>query len=319
MVVTSKKSYLLTDSRYTEHAAGYAHGFEIVEYESSLPKFFGEFSKKLGLSRVGFESHNLSIFNFKRLRRFCKHLKLVPVAHLVEDLRSVKDASEVGKIREAVNIADLVFEHILNFIKPRMREKEIAWEMEKFMREKGAEKMAWDPFIVASGPNSSMAHWGAGDRKIEKNDMVLVDYGCVYDGYHSDTSRVIFVGKPDDVQKRVYRQVYEAQQYGQSLVKAGKIGATIDRKVRSLLAKKTDHFYRHSLGHGVGLEVHELPRLSIHSRNKLQDGNVLTVEPGVYIPGWGGVRLEDIVVVRDDGCETLTKAPKDIREVSLQS
>ena len=198
-----------------------------------------------------------------------------------------------------------------------MAEKEVAWEMEKFMKEKGVQNMAWSPFIVASGANSSMAHWGATDRKLKKNDMVLVDYGCVWSGYYSDITRVFFVGKPTNEQRRIYNLVLDAQELGKSFVRDGKVGATIDRKVRSFLGKNTKHFYRHSLGHGVGLEVHELPRLSINSKNKLKAGNVVTVEPGVYIPGWGGVRIEDIVVVTKDGCNTLTKAPKDISEVII--
>jgi len=323
VVVTLDKSYILTDSRYTEHATGEAPGFEITEYEASLPEFFGEFSAKLNLKRVGFESHDLSVFNLRRLRRFTKHLKLVPVAHLIEDLRTVKDQVEIENIASAVRIADTAFDYILNFVKPGKTEVEIAWEMEKFMRDAGAEKMAWDPFIVASGQNSSMAHWGASEEKIKKNDMVLVDYGCVVGGYYSDTSRVFFVGRPTTEQKKVYNLVLDAQKLGESLVKEGARGSTIDKKVRSFLEKnlpagrQAQNIYRHSLGHGVGLEIHELPRLSIHSKNKLQYCNVLTVEPGVYIPGWGGVRLEDVVVVEKEGCRVLTKASKDIKEVTI--
>ena len=317
LVITPDVSYILTDSRYTEHAINETTGFKVVEYESSVASFFGDFSKKLKFKRVGFESHDISIFNFKRLKKYCKHLKLIPKAHLIEDIRVVKDEVEIENLKKAIGIADKAFIHILNFAKPGMAEKEIAWEMEKYMRGIGAEKMAWDPFIVASGANSSMAHWGAGTRKIKKNDMVLVDYGCVYEGYHSDTTRVFFMGRPSGEQKRIYNLVLEAKKLGQSLIKEGKVGAVVDKKVRESLEKNTSHFYRHSLGHGVGLEVHELPRISIHSKNKLLNGSVLTVEPGVYIPGWGGVRLEDIVLVKENGVEVLTKAPKDIKEVTI--
>ena len=316
-MITPGASYLLTDSRYTEHAINETTGFKVVEYESSIAAFFGDFSKKRKFRRVGFESHDISIFNFKQLKKYCKHLKLIPTAHLIEDIRAVKDEVEIENLREAISIGDKAFDHILNYAKPGMTEIEVAWEMEKFMRNQGAEKMAWDPFIVASGVNSSMPHWGAGTRKIKKNDMVLVDYGCVYEGYHSDITRVFLVGKPSEEQKRIYDLVLEAQKLGQSLIKEGKIGAQIDRKVRQYLEKQTENFYRHSLGHGVGLEVHELPRLSIHSKNKLEKGNVVTVEPGVYIPGWGGVRLEDIVLVKENGVEVLTKAPKDINSVTV--
>ncbi|MEX0616889.1 MAG: Xaa-Pro peptidase family protein [Candidatus Woykebacteria bacterium] len=312
ILITLDKVYILTDFRYTEHAISAAKGFEVLEYESSLPTFFGDLSKKLKFTRVGFESHNLSVFNLMRLKKFCLHLKLIPVSHLVEESRLVKDTWEVDQIKKAVEIADKAFEHILNFVKTGMAEKEISWEMEKFMREQGAEKMAWDPFIVATGPHASMAHWAAGDTKIKKGDMVLVDYGCVVNGYHSDTSRVFFVGKPSEEQKKIYNLVFEAQKLGISLIEQGRSAYLVDQKVRSLLETKTKHFYRHSLGHGVGLEVHELPRLSVNAKNKLQEGQVLTVEPGIYIPGWGGVRLEDIVVVTKNGPQILTEAPKDI-------
>ncbi len=317
VIVTNDKSYVLTDFRYSEHATLHTKNFEIIEYDTLLPRFFGEFSKKKGFSRVGFESHALSVHNFKKLRRFSKHLKLVPTTHFVEDLRSTKDDLEIVKLKKAVEIADKAFNHVLNFVKVNMTEVEVAWEMEKFMRGEGATRMAWSPFIVATGPNSSMAHWGASNRKIQKGDMVLIDYGCVYDGYYSDTTRVIFIGKPTDEQKKVYNRVLDAQKLGEGLVKDGKLASIIDKKVRAFLEKYNKYYYRHSLGHGVGLEVHELPRLSTHSKNKLQTGNVVTVEPGVYVPNWGGVRLEDMVVVKDDSCEILTKAPKNIKEVTV--
>jgi Xaa-Pro aminopeptidase len=317
VLITPEKSLILTDSRYTEHAINQTDGFEVFEYGSSLAGFFADLTKKLGVKRVGYESHDLSVFSFKRLKRFCKHLKLIPVAHLIESLREVKDPDEIEKVKKAVKIADRAFDHILNFIKPGMTETHVAWEAEKFMRGVGAEKNAWEPFIVASGANSSMAHWGATNKKIGKNDMVLLDYGCVFEGYHSDTSRVIFIGKPSSEQRQIYDWVLEAQALGENLVKSGKIGSTIDKKIRRFLEKKTKYFYRHSLGHGVGLEVHELPTLGINSKNKLQASNTLTVEPGIYISKWGGVRLEDIVVVTKNGCEVLTKAPKNIKDVTI--
>lgn len=315
--ITPKKSFILTDSRYTEHAVEQTSGFEVLEYESSLAGFFGDLTRKLSVKRVGYESHDLSVFSFKRLKRFCSHLKLIPVAHLIENQRVVKDPLEIVKIKKAVDIADAAFSHILNFIKLGMSEKQVAWELEKFMRGSGAEKNAWEPFIVASGANSSIVHWGVSNRKIKKNDMVLLDFGCVFDGYYSDISRVIFIGRPSDEQKKIYNLVLEAQKLSLSLVKEGKIGATIDKKARRFLEKETQHFYRHSLGHGVGLEIHEKPTLSIHSKNKLQSGNVVTVEPGVYIPKWGGVRIEDLVVVTKNGCKVLTKSPKEIKQVSI--
>ena len=317
VLITPKKSFILTDSRYSEHAIKNTVGFEVLEYDSQVAIFIRDLTKKLKIKRVGYESHDLSVFTFKRLQKYNSHLKFIPIAHLVEDVRSVKDKFEILKLKKVVELADQAFRHILGFVKPGMTEAQVAWEMEKYMRERGAEKMAWNPFIVACGSHSSMAHYSAGNTKIKKNDMVLVDYGCVFDGYHSDTTRVFFVGNPTEEQKKIYNLVLEAQKLGESLIKEGENGAKVDKKVRKFLAKRTKYYYRHSLGHGVGLQVHEEPRLSASSKNRLQECNVITIEPGVYIPGWGGVRLEDMVAVTKNGCEILTKAPKDLKAVTI--
>ena len=242
---------------------------------------------------------------------------MVPVAHLIEEIRAVKGDDEVSRLKKSASIAAKAFNHILNVIKPGVTEAEIAWEMEKYMRRTGAEKMAWEPFIVATGPNSSMPHYGAGEVKIKRGDMVQLDYGCSWQGYKCDISRVVFVGKPSEEQARIYNLVLEAQKLGLSLVKDGKSGAAVDLAVRKFLEKETPHFYRHSLGHGVGLEVHELPYVNARRKSRLEAGNVITIEPGIYIPRWGGVRIEDTVLVTKDGYQTLTKAPKKIGEVTI--
>ena len=207
IVVSQDKAYVLTDFRYTEQATHSTKNFEVVEYDIPLPKFFGEFSKGKGFKRVGFESQDISFLEFKKIIKFSKNFDLKTTTDFVEELRSVKDHIEIINLRKAVAIADKAFEYILGFVKVGMTEVELAWEMEKYMRETGAAKMAWSPFIVAAGNHSSMAHWGAGDRKIKKGDMVLLDYGCVYNGYHSDTTRVFFMGKPEPEQKKIYNWV----------------------------------------------------------------------------------------------------------------
>lgn len=322
VLITRQKSFIITDSRYSEHAARETAGFEIVEAEEGIGPALRSISENEKIETIGFESHHLSISAFKRLKRFLKKIRLVPAAHLIEELRAIKDEAEVVAIKKAAEIADKTFEHLLNFAKPDMTENEIAWEIEKFMREAGAEKAAWDPIIVAAGTNSSMAHHGAGSVKLKKEDMVLLDFGCVYQGYHNDISRVFFVGKPTDQQVEIYNLVLEAQRLGISLVKEGRLGAMVDRKVRgflekSLPAKQAKNIYRHALGHGVGLEVHELPSVSTHRKSWLRAGNVITIEPGIYIPGWGGVRIEDMVLVTSKGPKILTKAPKEIKEVTI--
>jgi len=323
VLIALEKSFIITDSRYSEHAAKETEGFEIVETEEGIGPTLRELSLSENLRSVGFESHAIDVFSFKRIKKFLGQVKLVPVTDLIEELRATKDKTEVTKIKEAVQIADKTFKHILNFVKPGMREEEVAWEMEKFIKEAGAEGLAWRPLIVAAGPNSSMAHWRATDARIKKSDLVLVDFGCVYRGYCSDISRVIFIGKPDETRSKIYNLVLEAQRFGISLGKGGRRGETIDKKVRAFLEKRlpswidSKNIYRHALGHGVGLEVHERPSLSIRRKNRLVAGNVVSVEPGIYIPGWGGVRIEDLVLVTEKGCEVLTKAPKEIKEVTI--
>ena len=317
VIISRKKGYIITDSRYTEHATRESINFRIIETGEGVGPSLRELAKGLKLRRIGYESHHISVFSLQRIKKFLKGVRLVPVAHLVEELRSVKDETEVANIKKAANIAEKTFKHILKFIRPGISEKEIAWEMEKFMRSLGAEKMAWDPFVVAAGKNASMAHWGATDAKIKKGDQVQLDYGCFYRGYVCDISRVVFVGKPTEEQKRIYNLVLEAQKLALSFVKAGKQAATIDKKVRNFLGKHTKDHYRHALGHGLGLEVHELPYVDERRKNKLAAGNVITIEPGIYIPGWGGVRIEDMVLVTKDGYKLLTKAPKKISEVTV--
>jgi Xaa-Pro aminopeptidase len=317
VLVTKKKSFIITDSRYTEHAVRESVDFEVIETNEGVGPTLREIIAKEKLSRLGYESHHLSIFSFKRTKKFLKGTKLIPVAHLIEEIRGVKENSEIANIEKSISIAEKTLKHILKFIRVGIREREVAWEMERYMRDKGAEKMAWDPFIVAAGKNASMAHWGASSTKIKKGDLVQLDYGCSYQGYVCDISRVIFIGKPSEEQKRIYSLVIEAQKLALSLVKSGRQAATIDKKVRSFLERHTKHFYRHALGHGVGLDVHEFPYLNINRKNKLEEGNVITIEPGIYIPGWGGVRIEDMVLVTKTGYRLLTKPPKKIEEVTV--
>src|SRR3989344_5587594 len=195
LLITPNTALIITDARYTEHATKQTDGLEIVETKEGPGPTLQEIVDKYKLKQVGFESHDLSVFDSKRIKKYLKGTKLIPVAHFVEGLRAVKDEIEIENLKKAISIAEKAFAHVLKFVRPGRTEKEIAWEMEKYMRESGAEKMAWEPFIVAAGANSSMAHYGAGDTKIKKGDTLQIDYGCVYEGYHCDISRVVFVGK----------------------------------------------------------------------------------------------------------------------------
>ena len=230
-------------------------------------------------------------------------------------MRAVKDSEEISLIERAINITEKSFEFILKNLKPGLTEKEIAWELEKFMRELGASKNAWDNLIVASGPNSSMTHYAAGERKIQKGDTVLLDWGCYFQGYCCDISRVVFLGNPTDKQAHVYNLVLESQKKAIEKVRAGVKTKEIDLAARNFLKEKTEHYFKHAIGHGVGIEVHELPRLNEKSKEKLEIGNIITIEPGVYEPLWGGIRIEDMFLVTEEGSRLLTKLGKNLEDI----
>lgn len=306
---------LIVDSRYTLQAKKQAKDFKIIEAGNFIKDFFLPFVKKNAGTRLGFET-NISHEKLMSLKKSSKGIKLVPVKNLVEKLRSVKSDSEIKLIKKALKISDYAFNNIISAIKPGVTESEIAWKLEVFMREGGASKSAWDPQIVASGVNSALPHHGHSNKKIKKGEIVQLDFGGVLKGYHTDTSRVIFVGQPNQKQKELYDLVLRAQMLGISLIKPGIAAKDIDTQVRKFLGSKLDGIYGHGLGHGVGLQIHEIPNISLTSKDILQAGQVITIEPGVYIENWGGIRLEDMVLVTGTGYEVLTKAAKDLNAIT---
>ncbi len=313
LLITPKKAFVVTDSRYTEEASSVSN-YELREYGQD-EKFWEKLFTEVKVSRVGFEAQDLSVFALANFRKLTKNLKFIPTKSLVEELRAKKDSTEINLIKKSLAISDKAFEYILKNLKPGQTEKEIAWKLEQFMRGSGAEGNAWHPFIVGAGKNSSKVHYAAGNTKLKKGEMVLLDWGCVYQGYACDTSRVVFLGTPNTKQAEIYYLVVEAQKRGISEIKVGKQTKKVDLAARNFLKEKTEFAFGHGAGHGVGIEVHELPRLNPKSKEKFEEGNVVTVEPGVYEPGWGGVRIEDMVLVTSKGYEVLTKAPKEIKKV----
>ena len=315
IVITAEKALLGTDFRYWEQAANQAPEFELVKMGRTA-----EFAKQAdvvkmaGVDRMGFESSNMTVSDFADLKRQCKDvedLKLVPLNSRIEPLRDVKSAEELEKIRAAAAITDLAMEQVNEIAKPGMTERELAWELEKLMRENGADGMAF-PIIVASGPNSAMAHHHPGDRKLQAGDPIIIDMGAVLDGYHSDMTRTFFMGNElDEKFKYVYDLVHMAQKNALKNMQAGMLGKEIDALAREVIADAGQgENFGHSLGHGVGLDIHEGPRLSSIYEEEIPVGSVVSVEPGVYLSGWGGVRIEDLVVLTDDGIEFLSHCPK---------
>lgn len=318
LFITPDDALLLTDFRYVEQAADQAPHFRVVPVtHTTYGRTVAEEARKRGLKRIAFEPNHLTYAAYAAYRdALPEGIEFVPIGTdgmgLVERLRMVKDEEELERIRRAAAIADAAFAHILTVLRPGLTEREVAWELEAFMRRQGAEGAAF-PIIVASGPRSALPHGVASDRVIGKGELVTLDFGAVYQGYCSDLTRTVAVGESPEELKKIYDIVREAQERGVAHVKAGMTGKEADALCRDVIAAAGyGEQFGHSTGHGIGLEVHEAPSLSARHEEPLPAGAVVTVEPGIYLPGVGGVRIEDDVVLTDAGCECLTRAPKDL-------
>ncbi len=298
--------HLLVDGRYTTQAALETGGLEITEFQNRAEGISSVLKKqKAGL--VGFEASSVTLSEYRKLEDSLAGVTLEPVFGRLDFLRAVKDAGEIARIREAIRIAEKALTDLKNLIKPGVREMEIAVELEYAMRKAGAERMSFDT-IVATGPNAALPHATPSSRRIEAGDFVLIDCGAVFAGYHSDQTRMFCVGTPSDGQRRAYQAVLGAHDRAIAAIRAGVSCKEIDGIARSFLEEKgMGKYFSHGAGHGVGLEVHEAPTLSRGKEDKLKTGMVVTVEPGVYFPEAWGIRIEDMVLVGEDGCEVLTK------------
>ena len=305
---------LITDSRYTEQAALQTQNFEIVEQNAGLIKKLAEEIKNCGAKIVGFEGRVLTFDEYTSLSENLSGVDLKSVE--VDSLRQIKDAAEISNIRRACEIGDKAFAEVLNFIKAGVSEIEIAAILENFMRRFGSEKPAFDT-IVASGVRGSLPHGIASDKIIRDGEFVTLDFGAKFNGYCSDMTRTVCVGKASDRQREIYNAVLSAQLHGLEIIRAGKSGKEIDAEVRENLCRAgLGKYFTHALGHSLGLEIHEEPRLSPLSKcESLAPNMIVTDEPGVYIAGVGGLRIEDTVLVKIDGAETLTNAPKNLIEL----
>jgi Xaa-Pro aminopeptidase len=262
--------------------------------------------------RVGIQEQYLPVGELNKLKKLFRTAKFVPTAGLVESLAAVKDDDEIAKIRAAVKLTDEVFDEVLAFIKPGVKELDIAAEVSYRHRLKGAEADAFEP-IVASGVRGALPHARATRKTIRKGEMVTLDMGCRLNGYHSDLTRTVAVGKPPAELRRVYGIVREAQQRAVDAAAGGLSARALDAVARSFIRRHGyGTYFNHSLGHGLGLQVHEAPRLSKLSKETLASGNVVTIEPGIYIPNLGGVRIEDDVVIRNGTADVLNRAPKEL-------
>jgi Xaa-Pro aminopeptidase len=313
LIVSSSKAVLATDFRYTEQARMQAPDFEVIQVTGEPSEWLPQLAGDLGLKRVGFESPDLTFYTYHRLTEAIgrgANWQLTPTEKLVERLRSVKDPRELTTLTSAARLADRAFEHLQKAVRPGMQEREAAWEVERFLRESGSEFIPFE-LIVASGPNAALPHAHPSERRIAEGEPVIMDIGARVDGYCSDLSRTFYLGKQDETFRRVYDIVLGAQLTALATLKSGMTGEEADNLARTVIVQAGygDNF-GHGLGHGVGLAVHEEPRLGMNSKDVLSDNMVFTVEPGVYLPGWGGVRIEDMAVIEQGKVRPLTGSQK---------
>jgi len=313
LVISRDAGEILGDSRYWLQMEEEAPAFTLVQTGSSagLWAVVAERLKALNLKRVGFESQHLTVDQHGRLAAALPNdLTLTPAIGLVEELRMTKTKEEVALLRTAAGIASRAFDRVREAIRPGLRERDVAFLLEQTFRELGADGPAFET-IVAAGERGALPHGRASDRFIKRGDMVVIDFGARAGGYNSDTTRTVVVGKPNDEQRRVIAAVAKAQAASAALMKPGATADAVDRRAREALAGER-HAFAHGLGHGIGLEVHERPYLSVMDQTSLKPGMVITNEPGIYVPGWGGVRLEDMLLVTDGEPEVLTPASREI-------
>jgi len=314
LLITRKKAVLATDFRYTEQAGREAPDFEVLRIIGKIADWFPGLVRDAGIKRLGFESEDIT-YNFHRqlieaLDKNKVPIEFVPVSGLVESLRAVKEPGEIELIRKAVAISDAAFDSVEATLQAGMTEKQVAWELEKSLRENGSQSLPFE-IIVASGPQAALPHARPTNRVINDGEMVLVDMGAKYEGYASDLSRTICIGAPDEKFIKVYSTVLDAQTTAIAIIVAGVTGHQADNVAREIIeAAGYGDAFGHSLGHGVGLAAHELPRLGPGSDETLAEGMVFTVEPGIYLSGWGGVRIEDMVVMEQGRVKVLSKAGK---------
>ncbi|MEH7437386.1 Xaa-Pro peptidase family protein [Neobacillus drentensis] len=311
VLISADKALFITDFRYTEQASKQCEGFEIIKFSGSIPEEVAQQAKNLGIQKLGFEEDFLTYSSFKLYEKEIE-AELVPISGVIEKLRLIKTDAEIKILKVAADIADAAFKHILDFIRPGKTELEVSNELEFFMRRAGATSSSFDT-IVASGHRSALPHGVASNKVIEAGDVVTLDYGAYYNGYVSDITRTVAVGEPDAKLKEIYEIVFEAQARGMAGIKPGMTGKQADELTRDYITEKGyGEYFGHSTGHGIGLEVHEGPGLSTKSDIILEPGMVVTCEPGIYIPGLGGVRIEDDTLITATHNEALTHSTKEL-------
>ena len=315
LLVSRDSAVLATDFRYTEQAGNQSPDFRVVRIGSDW-SWLLEILREHGIKKIGFESHQMTVATYRQVRATLQDLPsedrptLMETTGMVESLRTVKDRDELTLLQKAIDVADAAMQAVSPTIQPGETEQEVAWRLERTMRELGADSLSFDT-IVAAGPNGAMPHHRPSDRAIAPGEPIVIDMGAKVGGYCSDITRTVCVGEPDETFRKIYDIVLGSQLTAIATVRAGMSGGDADDLSRTVIAEAGygDNF-GHSLGHGLGLVVHEYPRVGPKAANTLEEGMVFTVEPGIYLSGWGGVRIEDVVLLEKAGAAVLSKAPK---------
>ncbi|MDO3676916.1 M24 family metallopeptidase [Paenibacillus ehimensis] len=312
VLLTADRAVLLTDFRYVTQASEQAAGYEIIEHGPKVAESVHDLLRKWGITKLGFEQTDLSYGTYSSYAETLGGIEFVPTGGLVESLRMIKDDEEIAVMQQAADLADRTFVHILGLLKSGVKELDISLEIEMFVRKHGAASTSFET-IVASGERSALPHGKASDKIIGTGEFVTLDFGAYYKSYCSDITRTVIVGTPTDKHRDIYKIVLEAQMEALERIKPGMTGKEADAVARDIIKRYGygDHF-GHGTGHGLGMEVHEAPRLSVQGDVVLTPGMVVTVEPGIYLPGFGGVRIEDDIVITETGNRRLTQSSKDL-------
>ncbi len=317
LYISPKRQVLLTDFRYIEQATKQCPDYNIQNHQAKgLLPLLKELMDQDQVKAIGIESNHVTYAQYEEYKTAFGDIAIVGTQSIVENLRQIKDPEEIENLKRAETIGDIAFTNIIRFIKENyskgITENDIALELEVNMRKNGAQGTSFSS-IVAAGTKSSLPHAVPGDVILKAGDFVVMDFGCIYNGYCSDMTRTILIGEPSPKHLDIYKTVLLANQEALKAIKPGKTGKEIDAIARDIIAEKGyGDYFGHGLGHSVGLDIHESPRLSMTDDTKLEVGMVVTVEPGIYIPDFGGVRIEDLVLVTENGIENLTYSPKDL-------
>ena len=314
VLVTEKATVFITDSRYTEAATARVQDAEIVIRENAAPytAVLKKYLLRDGVKKLGFEDAALTVkeYNTYRDELGCE---FAPASDLLLTLRQSKDEEEIVKLKAAQNIADRALLQLWEEIRPGMTEKQIAARLQYLMLAGGAERMSFDP-IIASGPNSSMPHAVPTDRQVRDGDFLTIDFGCVYDGYCSDTTRTVAIGHATPEMEKVYYTVLEAQLAGIALAKAGVIGKDVHQAALDVItAAGYGDYFGHGYGHSLGIDIHEAPFFNLRNGKPMPLHAAVSAEPGIYLPGKFGVRIEDVIILHENGCEDITSLPKELK------